>query len=388
MRSWRNFEKTLVLGLAILIALTISSCAEKPSPGTLVQINSPSQGDEFSPGAAVPISIQFMDGENIAEVIIRIGDKEIYRGPPPPANDPKFAFNQGSIPGDPEEHTIEVEVVDDDGLTLESALVDILVGGELFAFLPDLAITDIQLSGLDRIECHYANEGSDLLPYGRDVWIDVILGPGESEVPPFTASNIGVDRLFSAGTTGYLTTAPISPVPTWPHLVTCRIDPANEILEPDETNNSMTLTLSPSLAPLPYSFICAFDKNAFVRLGGHTNYPEVTIGEIGEEFEVLARSEATDPTWLYGRAKNGELGWTSELVLDCEGIILEKFEFMAYPDLPESVDLPDDGEHGDDGQHGDGQVKDACSAAPDDETCKKEGGKWNKNTDSCDCPES
>ncbi len=117
----------------------------------------------------------------------------------------------------------------------------------------DLVITDITLVGTDRIECHFENQGAAVLPEGRDIWIDLILGPGESEVPPFTAANIGVGSSLSAGHIGSLTTAPISPVPSWPHLVTCRIDPANQIPELDETNNSHDADLESTHTNSPIS---------------------------------------------------------------------------------------------------------------------------------------
>jgi len=56
-------------------------------------------------------------------------------------------------------------------------------------------------------------------------------------------SNIGLDRLFEAGDSGYFTSAPISPAPAWPQLASCSIDVGDLVTETDESNNDMQTTL-------------------------------------------------------------------------------------------------------------------------------------------------
>jgi hypothetical protein len=84
----------------------------------------------------------------------------------------------------------------------------------------------------------------DVLPSGQDVWIDIILGPAESEVPPISRSNIGVGDNLIHGAERIFTTAPLTTIPTWPQLVTCRIDVEDQVQESDEINNVLAVTLT------------------------------------------------------------------------------------------------------------------------------------------------
>jgi len=251
MKSSRNLVKISLIILALIISPIISSCAAESGPVSNVWIDFPRQGAKYNPGSPIPITIHVADEERLAEVTIRIGDIVLLKGPPPRSGDPVMAISQEWVPDVPGEYTIEVDLTDEEGLRLDSALVDIIVVGELEAFKPDLAVTDILLVGTDQIECHYENQGAAVLPEGRDIWLDIILGPAESEVPPHTVVNIGTGSSFVNGTSGYVTTGPISPVPSWPHLVSCRIDLDDQIDESDETNNLMMLTLNPGPAPPP-----------------------------------------------------------------------------------------------------------------------------------------
>ncbi len=243
----------------------------------------------------------------------------------------------------------------------------------------DLVITDITLIGTDRIECHYENQGAAVLPEGRDIWIDVILGPAESEVPPFTAANIGIGTNFFAGSSGSLTTAPISPVPSWPHLVSCRIDPSNQIPELDETNNIMTLTLSPIIAPLPfYSYICTVNQNAFGRFAPDIRSEALFVALEGKQFEVLAKSEIKEPVWYFGKNEQGVEGWMAELVLDCEEIDPKQLLPREAPDFKIPEEKPD------------GEPLTCKPDLPNREICEEAGGTWvivntRANGDYCDC---
>jgi hypothetical protein len=105
-------------------------------------------------------------------------------------------------------------------------------------------VIDIGLDGTDRIWCKFKNFGMDVLPVGQDVWIDIILGPAESELPPISRSNIGVGDNLSHGAERIFTTAPLATIPNWPQLVTCRIDVDDQVPETDEINNMLALTLA------------------------------------------------------------------------------------------------------------------------------------------------
>lgn len=251
MNNSRHFLRTLSVILFLIITLLISSCASDQSSVYQAWIDFPRQGAEFSPGSAIPITIHIADHENLAEVIIQIGEEVIFQGPPPPSGDPVMTFSQEWIPNQPGEYTIEVDVMDENGNRVSRAQVDISVLDDLELFRPDLSVTNIILVGNDQIQCDFNNLGGAVLPAGRDVWIDIILGPAESEVPPIARSNIGVGDSLEAGDTRSFITAPISPAPSWPHLVTCRIDVDDQITESDEANNLMMVTLNPSVATPP-----------------------------------------------------------------------------------------------------------------------------------------
>lgn len=132
-----------------------------------------------------------------------------------------MAISQEWIPDQPGEYTIEVAVTDEEGNIVSRAQVDISVLGDLELIKPDLTVTEISLVGEDRIQCDFSNLGGAVLPAGRDVWIDIILGPSESELPPIARANVGVGDSIGPGDERAFTTAPISPIPDWPHLVTC-----------------------------------------------------------------------------------------------------------------------------------------------------------------------
>ncbi len=251
MKNSQCLVKTMSVILVFLFTPILSSCASDGSTVYRTWIDFPRQGAEFSPGSVIPITIHIAEEENLAEVTIRVGEEIIFEGPPPPSGDPVMAISQEWIPDQPGQYTIEVDVTDGDGKSVSRSQVDISVLDDLEFFRPDLTVTDIILVGNDQIQCDFSNLGGAVLPAGRDVWIDIILGPAESELPPISRANIGVGDSLEGGDTRSFITAPISPVPSWPHLVTCRIDVDGQITESDETNNLLMVTLNSSLAPPP-----------------------------------------------------------------------------------------------------------------------------------------
>jgi hypothetical protein len=241
-----------IMGLILLIGFfpAITSCTGEVSPVYRTWIDFPKQGGEFSPGSPIPITFHVTENINMNEVIIRVNGEIIHKGPPLRTGDPVMAISQEWIPEQPGDYTIEVAVTDEEGNIVSRAQVDIHVLGDLEALKPDLTITDIILVGSNQIECHYANLGAAVLPEGSDFWLDIILGPAESEVPPVTRANIGTGSSFIYGTSGYLTHT-LTSVPSWPHLVTCRIDVDGQINESDEDNNKMAKNLGVNLAAPP-----------------------------------------------------------------------------------------------------------------------------------------
>ena len=250
MKGSYNLVKIVVLVLLTTFAVALTSCRGESGPVHRAWIDFPKQGGKFEPGSAIPITIHVAEDEALGEVIIRVNQEVIYQGQPPRTGKPVMAINQEWTPDQPGDYTIAVDLTDTDGKMVSRTQVDILILGELLPLQPDLAITDIRLVGNDQIECYYENFGAAVLPEGRDVWLDIILGPAESEVPPVTRANIGTGRSFPYGESGYLTHT-LSSIPSWPHLVTCRIDVDNQITESDEDNNNMAVNLGLSLAAPP-----------------------------------------------------------------------------------------------------------------------------------------
>lgn len=242
-----------IMGLILLIGFfpAITSCTGEVSPVYRTWIDFPKQGGEFSPGSSIPITFHITENIYMNEVIIRVNGEIIHKGPPLRTGDPVMAISQEWIPDQPGEYTIEVAVTDEEGNIVSRAQVDISVLGDLELIKPDLTVTEISLVGEDRIQCDFSNLGGAVLPAGRDVWIDIILGPSESELPPIARANVGVGDSIGPGDERAFTTAPISPIPDWPHLVTCRIDVGDLVEESEEDNNKMMRNLGVNLTAPP-----------------------------------------------------------------------------------------------------------------------------------------
>jgi len=137
--------------------------------------------------------------------------------------------------------------------------------------------------------------------------------------------------------------------------------------------------------PIPYSFICKANQNAFGRFAPDIRSKQLFVLLEGNPFEVLAKSEQYAQDWWFGKTEADEFGWVADTVLDCEGIDPEQ---VLIREAPEFEIMEPDQKPDDDGGEDDGDEipQDSCSTAPDAETCKKEGGKWNINTNSCVCP--
>ena len=177
MKSSRCLVKIIGLILILVSLPLLTSCAGEVGPVYRTWIDFPQQGAEFLPGSSIPITFHVAESKGMSEVIIRINGEVIHKSPPPPSTDPVIGINQEWIPDQAGDYTIEVDVTDNDGITMSRAQVDIHVVGELEALKPDLAITDIRLVGNNQIECYYENFGAAVLPEGSDFWLDIILGP-------------------------------------------------------------------------------------------------------------------------------------------------------------------------------------------------------------------
>ena len=250
MKGSNYMVKMMVLVLLTTFAVVLTSCTGESGPVHRAWIDFPKQGGKFEPGSSIPITIHIAEDEALGEVIIRVNKEVIYQTQPLRTGNPVLAISQEWVPDQPGDYTIEVDLTDQAGEMVSRTQVDIHVLGELIPLQPDLAITDIQLVGNNQIECHYENFGAAVLPEGSDIWLDIILGPAESEVPPVTRANIGTGRSFPYGESGYLTHT-LASIPSWPHLVTCRIDVEDQISESDEDNNKMAVNLGVNLAAPP-----------------------------------------------------------------------------------------------------------------------------------------
>jgi hypothetical protein len=250
MKGSMNIMKIMVLVLLTAFAVALSSCSGEIGPVHRAWIDFPKQGGQFEPGSSIPITIHLTEDEGLGEVIIRVNGEVIYQSLPPRTGNPVMAIHQEWIPDLPGDYSIEVDVTDNNGITMSRAQVDIQVIGELEALKPDLAVTDIQLVGNDLIRCYYKNFGAVVLPEGSEFWLDIILGPAESEVPPEIRLNLGSGSSLVPGTE-YFVPLTLTSIPSWPHLVTCRIDVDDQVSESDEDNNNMMVNLGVNLAAPP-----------------------------------------------------------------------------------------------------------------------------------------
>jgi hypothetical protein len=250
MKGSKYLMKMMALVLLPIFAVALTSCSGESGPVHRAWIDFPKQGGEFKPGSPIPITIHVAEDESIAEVIIRVNQDVIYQTLPPRTGNPVMAISQEWIPDQPGDYSIEVDLIDKNGKMVSRAQVDIHVSDDFLPLQPDLAITDIRLVGNNQIECYYENFGGAVLPEGSDFWLDIILGPAESEVPPVLRVNLGSGSPLVYGTS-YHVPHTLSSVPTWPHLVTCRIDVDNQVSESDEDNNKMAKNLGLNLAAPP-----------------------------------------------------------------------------------------------------------------------------------------
>ena len=250
MKDSMKFRKITVLVLLTVFAVALTSCTGDDGPVHRAWIDFPKQGGQFEPGSPIPITIHLTEDEAMGEVIIRVNEEVIYQSLPPRTGNPVMTIHQDWIPDQPGDYSIEVDLTDQAGEMVSRAQVDIQVLGELIPLQPDLAVTDIQLVGNDQIKCFYKNFGAVVLPEGSEFWLDIILGPAESEVPPEIRLNLGSGSSLVPGTE-YWVPYTLSAIPSWPHLVTCRIDVDDQVSESDEDNNNMTKNLGLNLAAPP-----------------------------------------------------------------------------------------------------------------------------------------
>ncbi len=248
-----TLRKFAVLFLAAAL-FGLSACMEEGEVIYRTWIDYPLSGDEFLPGTPIPIISNTTGGDSLQQFTIRVNDQVIQQSRFPDSGEKLISLENEWIPDSPGEYTIEIAVSGEDGPTLSKAQVNVKVLGELALPEPDLTLTDLSLVGSDQIRCDYSNLGAATSPEGREVWLDIYVGPSESELARVSHSNIGADRVFESGTSGNFTSASLSPVPTWPQVVKCVIDAGEMVPESDEGNNEIQTTLTP---PVPLDGQCA-----------------------------------------------------------------------------------------------------------------------------------
>jgi len=247
MKKQRFLETLLVLFSLLILSASLSACVGESDVRSRAWIDFPMDGSEINLDSPVPITSQLYAKDGVKGFQISINGEIIKWESPPNPEETFIGVSHEWIPSQPGAYTIAVSVVDAGGTALSRAQVDITVIGEIQLLQPDLTITGVSLVDGDKIQCDYSNLGGAATPEGRDVWIDIYMGPSEAELVQTAHSNIGVDYLFEAGDSGYFTSAPLSPVPAWPQIVSCLIDVGNLVAETNEDNNDMQATLGPSV---------------------------------------------------------------------------------------------------------------------------------------------
>jgi hypothetical protein len=242
-------NKSIRIGILIILATTgtlvVSGC-EMPSTaaGTQVWIDVPVDGITVPEGTLLQIEGHASSPGGVTRIEIWIDGVLRFEVADPVTEDNLSRFSQEWAPPGAGGYTIQVLAISGDGTTSEPDNARVQVGTPIAELSePDLTVTVVSLVDGDRVQCDYSNLGAAALPEGRDVWIDIHIGASEAEFVQIAHSNIGVDHLFEAGDSGNFTSAPISPAPAWPQLVSCSIDVGNLVAESNEGNNDMQLTL-------------------------------------------------------------------------------------------------------------------------------------------------
>jgi hypothetical protein len=380
----RRFE-IVVLALLVTSLPWISSCSEQSETTFRIWIDTPLQGSEYQPGDPIRIISHIYANEEIEEVLISINGQPVKRNASPGPMNPAAEVNHEWIPDQPGNYTIEVSVTDKGGITRSKSQVDVAV---LDLLKPDLVVTDLSLVGEDRVRCEFTNQGAAVLPQGLSFWIDVLIGPSDEASTQIAHSNVGTGDFMAAGDHRSFTTAPISPIPEWPQIVTCIIDTGNLIDEDNENNNQIqtrlippsptptsTPTATPTITPTATSapFRGEFGSNAFCRKGPGTDYDDVTAFEAGHVVELEARSEPGIPLWWYVHDLQFNLYcWVSGSVIETD-VDPDLLPVRASPSLPTRTPT---------------QI--VCRSDLTEDQCIQAGGTWERplagGTPYCKCP--
>jgi len=250
----KTYRLYLLILLAVL-ALVLTGCERPSTPGgTSVWIDVPVDGITVPEGQMLQIEGHASSPGGVSKIEIWINANLAFEIDNPPAQDDLSRYSQEWTPPGSGEYTIQVLALSEDGTASEPDNARIQVGEQVAALPelfvefpePDLTITGVSLVGDDKVQCDYSNLGGAVLPEGRDVYIEIYIGSSEAELVQISYANIGVDRLFEAGDSGYLTTSSISPAPVWPQLAYCSIDVGDLVAESDEGNNDMQRALGAS----------------------------------------------------------------------------------------------------------------------------------------------
>ncbi len=121
-----------------------------------------------------------------------------------------------------------------------------------------------------------------------------------------------------------------------------------------------------------------YRENAFGRFAPDIRSEALFVALEGKQFEVLAKSEAEEPVWYFGKNEQGVEGWMAELVLDCEEIDPKQLLPREAPDFKIPEEKPD------------GEPLTCKPDLPNREICEEAGGTWvivntRANGDYCDC---
>lgn len=240
------------LFLFLISTLLMVGCERTSIPAAIsAWLDVPVDGITVPEGETLKIAGHASSVGGVSKIEIWINGLLEYEITNPPSEKNLAKYAQEWTPPGPGEYTIQVLALSADGAASEPDNAVIKVGAPIAEVSeavielpePDLTITGVSLVGDDIVQCDYSNLGGAALPEGREVWIDIHIGPSEAALAQIAHSNIGVDRLFEAGDSGYFTTAPISPAPVWPQLAYCAIDAGDLVAESDESNNDMQRTL-------------------------------------------------------------------------------------------------------------------------------------------------
>lgn len=234
----------IALGIFLLVTIPLvnAGCVGEGKLINQTWIDYPLPGSEFLPGTPVPITAHIAPQESGKEIIIRINDQLLRQSSLIATPQNLLKLEESWVPETPGDYTIQVEIRGDDGTVLSTAQTDITVLDRFSLPEPDLTVTRIQLEGGDKIRCDYSNLGDATYPEGRDIYMDILIGPSASELVEVTHSNIGADRSFRAGGSGSLTST-LSIVPSGTQLLKCIIDVGDLLPESAEDNNEITTSV-------------------------------------------------------------------------------------------------------------------------------------------------